>query len=326
VLQVLGAEPVPDPLSAFPGLDAALRGTAVHEAWRRLLEEKLGTGGTEPGGARAVPAPSAKDALRAAAGAARQTADALGVRFPGFHQALARQVVPFLERSLVLGWDFSAVGVYYLGSELRLQIVVRGRGGEKHALWFRADQAHTKDGVLVLRDLKTGQSGLLGKIAGAAKPETRQKWLRAGIRSGELLQAPAYASYEGPAGPRGVRGEYGLLGEGAWSPGEPFPGVAASDPLVRVDFQETAGELISGWKEGVFFPRLSGPEGKEPPACEYCPVAEACLRGDSGARRRLENVAGADAPAPGGPPGPLEQLRRLWWLGAVPDKKENPAP
>jgi len=41
---------------------------------------------------------------------------------------------------------------------------------------------------------------------------------------------------------------------------------------------------------GTFFPRLVDPDAdKEPRACDYCGVAEACLRGDSGVRGRLRD-------------------------------------
>ena len=46
--------------------------------------------------------------------------------------------------------------------------------------------------------------------------------------------------------------------------------------------------LVRGLERGVFVPRLLDPSrAAEPARCSYCDVAEACLRGDSGARRRL---------------------------------------
>ena len=46
--------------------------------------------------------------------------------------------------------------------------------------------------------------------------------------------------------------------------------------------------MLGAWDAGSFFPRVVDPAGRnEPVRCSYCAVAEACLRGDSGARNRL---------------------------------------
>ncbi|HSG38970.1 MAG TPA: hypothetical protein VLE27_04970, partial [Thermoanaerobaculia bacterium] len=45
---------------------------------------------------------------------------------------------------------------------------------------------------------------------------------------------------------------------------------------------------LAAWEAGSFFPRLVDTDGRsEPGRCGFCTVAEACLRGDSGARQRL---------------------------------------
>ncbi len=54
--------------------------------------------------------------------------------------------------------------------------------------------------------------------------------------------------------------------------------------------------LLEGWDAGVFFPRLINARGDEPVACGFCEVAEACLRGDSGARARLSAWLDAGEP------------------------------
>ena len=66
----------------------------------------------------------------------------------------------------------------------------------------------------------------------------------------------------------------------------------------------------------MFFPRLLDAKlDKENPACAYCDVAIACVRGDSGQRLRLERGVRkiADA-APDSLDPPLRALRALWRL------------
>ena len=70
--------------------------------------------------------------------------------------------------------------------------------------------------------------------------------------------------------------------------------------------------MLVAWEEGSFFPRLVKPDGREEPSrCSYCAVAEACLRGDSGARKRLSEWTAA-ADAPGAEEAALLGVWRLW--------------
>ena len=52
-------------------------------------------------------------------------------------------------------------------------------------------------------------------------------------------------------------------------------------------FDDVTARLLHAWRVGAFGPRLEGASGSEPRQCEWCAVSAACLRGDSGARRRL---------------------------------------
>jgi hypothetical protein len=50
--------------------------------------------------------------------------------------------------------------------------------------------------------------------------------------------------------------------------------------------------VLAAWEAGALFPRLVDVAGRQEPArCRFCRVAEACLRGDSGARSRLAAYA-----------------------------------
>ena len=51
--------------------------------------------------------------------------------------------------------------------------------------------------------------------------------------------------------------------------------------------RESLRNLLAAWETGVFFPRMENTAGGRPAACGNCDVADACLRQDSGARRRL---------------------------------------
>ncbi|OYV93964.1 MAG: hypothetical protein B7Z68_08150, partial [Acidobacteria bacterium 21-70-11] len=63
-------------------------------------------------------------------------------------------------------------------------------------------------------------------------------------------------------------------------------------------FEAAAGAVVSVWDRGALFPRLEEPdEGNEPRRCSSCEVRDACLRGDSGSRRRLALWAAVNADA-----------------------------
>jgi hypothetical protein len=60
------------------------------------------------------------------------------------------------------------------------------------------------------------------------------------------------------------------------------------------------------------FARVEEPDGTDGRGCDYCSVAEACLRDDSGFRRRLVAWLAAEDPTA----TPIETAaRRLWRLG-----------
>ena len=124
----------------------------------------------------------------------------------------------------------------------------------------------------------------------------------------------------------GIGGLY-LLGSEGESMGrylflKPQLGEEAREVSVTTDDQEfiaafaAASEaVLVAWEEGSFFPRLVKPDGREEPIrCSYCAVAEACLRGDSGARKRLSEwtLATPEAAEPGFGEEALLRVWRLW--------------
>ncbi len=77
--------------------------------------------------------------------------------------------------------------------------------------------------------------------------------------------------------------------------------VEAGDREALAAFTAAVRAVLDAWDAGSFFPRLVDPSGRrEPSRCMLCAVAEACLRGDPGAGRRLHAWASrvrAGAPA-----------------------------
>ncbi len=197
-----------------------------------------------------------------------------------------------------------------LAAELEGEVAIPGR----HSLFFKADRVDRRDGGLVLTDYKTGRHFLKG----GATPATLRRTLLAAVRSGERLQAAAYALAGGD--PRD-RGRYLFLRpERDENDPERAVPVGADDAELAKAFQRAAGATLAAWDRGAFFPRLVEPEqDREPARCRWCAVAEACLRGDSGARRRLREWAAAAVAEEGAraeEPEPERALIGVWRLPA----------
>ena len=98
--------------------------------------------------------------------------------------------------------------------------------------------------------------------------------------------------------------------------------VGGGDPEFAARFAATVRAAFAAWDTGGFFPRVVDPAGeKEPVRCDFCRVAEACVRGDSGARRRLHRWA-SEA---GAPPAAAERAVLAVWKLADPGAAEQGA-
>ncbi|HYO13539.1 MAG TPA: hypothetical protein VE685_10125, partial [Thermoanaerobaculia bacterium] len=148
------------------------------------------------------------------------------------------------------------------------------------------------------------------------KPETRRRHFLARVREGRNLQAVAYL--------RGSRqeslGRYLFLRPGLKAD-ERELGVSMGDQEILESFATTAASLLDAWDQGAFFPRLVDADGRnEPGRCSFCAVAEACLRGDSGARLRLfewtGRVRGIDLEDRDAPGADERALLGVWDLAA----------
>jgi hypothetical protein len=82
-------------------------------------------------------------------------------------------------------------------------------------------------------------------------------------------------------------------------------------------FERVAQVAFEAWDRGSFTPRLVNPsDRKEPKLCRSCSVKEACLRGDSGSRYRLEKWVESARSANAEKPLEAERAAlQLWDLG-----------
>jgi hypothetical protein len=141
--------------------------------------------------------------------------------------------------------------------------------------------------------------------------------LQAAILSGDGLQGLAYAM---AAGQPEDRGRYLFIKPDLDGSTRVSVEMSPEDPDVVRAFRQTVAAAMAIWKKGTFIPRLSKPdENSEPDRCKYCDVAEACSRGDSGARTRLRGwsearlAAGVDETVSDSDD---ETVSRLWFLSS----------
>ncbi|MBW2398773.1 MAG: PD-(D/E)XK nuclease family protein [Deltaproteobacteria bacterium] len=309
--KLLRVEAPPDPLLALPGSDPRLLGLVVHDALERVVALLLPEAPSrldEAGDADAVrvPWPDAEVLDALLYGAARQALDAEGIALRGLERVLVEQARPMLERARQFDWAPNGGGVEVLGAEMDGSVIRHDVDGRSRELRFRVDRVDIVDGARILTDYKTGRP-----ISDAKGADTRGRHFLTGVQQGVNLQAVAYAL---AAGERG-QGRYLFLRPDLSSPSAEFRASSRQPEFVEA-FDATLASVFEAWDRGVFFPRLfeAGFE-KENSACEYCEVAIACVRGDSGVRLRMERGVRAVAAAdPESLDAPLRALRALWSL------------
>jgi hypothetical protein len=284
----LRVAPRGDPLLELPQLSPKLLGSTVHRTLERLLAEHLGEEAPDglaealARGPVQVPLPEAGHVAEVLAEEARKAASEDGIHLRGLQDALIQRALPCVQRALEGDWTLPLLGVEIEGT------ATFGEGAGRRAVHFRADRAQLREGELLLTDFKTG----------AAAKDAR---LDDDIARGRRLQVAAYALCDG-AGERPRAGRYEFLGSEDRAQGTlERPG----DDELRDRAGAAIQVLASALEAGIFVPRVELPgSGNDPDACEYCRYREACIRGDSGQRRRLVRAA-EDAEGP---------LGRLWRL------------
>jgi len=224
-----------------------------------------------------------------------------GIAMPGYVDALAAAIAPYVEvaRQRDLAEGPRVIDVEHeatVALDVRAADASPDAAAGSRALRFRADRLEEVDGARRFTDWKTG-----GPVVTARTPDSRISGHRRKLASGELLQAHAYAL-------TGARARYVFL----------RPGLddalcvleAEPDAASRAAFEASVSTLLEARTSGVLIPRLRRSDrDEEPSACSSCDVKQACLRGDSGVRRRL----GAWIGAIGDDATPTECVIRDWW-------------
>jgi hypothetical protein len=307
VQRVLRVAPPPDALDSLPALEARHVGSLVHRVLERVVRSALGPGpATLAEALRRSPVPvpwpdaASLDALLDEE--ARALAREEGIALHGFAPALVARARPRLDLARALDWSGEPPAV--LGAELVGECTLEDVSGRTRRIGFRADRVDACGGRLRLTDYKTGRA-----FSEAAGADTRRKhWVR-DARAGRWLQAIAYAF---AAADRPSEGRL-LFCDPEQDVAHAQARVDASDAELGAAFRNAARRVLDAWDRGAFFPRLAGAgDDAEPPACERCEVSEACLRGDSGARRRLLEWIEAE----GADGSQAEHAARALWHGA----------
>lgn len=306
--RLLQLEPTPDPLAALPGADPLLLGNVVHSVLERIVREATAEGDPLPA---TVVWPAAEIFDRMLLEESVRLLALEGIGLPGLAHALAERARPLLAVAREMDWPASTA-VPVLHAEWKEEVEIFDSEGRPRRLRFRADRIDRAPEGLRFTDYKTGQP-----LSTLRKPESRRRHFLERLRQGTLLQGAAYllAAHGEPA-----EGRYLYLKPGLDDPEARQYAVTTDDREAAEAFANAVSATLSAWDAGAFFPRLVDPAGRnEPGRCSYCAVAEACLRGDSGARLRLfewteEEQAMDPAQA---------ALLRVWKLAAKEDRERE---
>jgi len=312
--RVLRLELPPDSLGDLPGVEAVTLGRIVHHALERIAMQALGEAPADLDAAcRRDPVPvrwpdaETLDAL--VRGSAESVARDERIALRGFERILANRAHERLEIARKRDWSEPGASVPVLGAELTGSVALLDAQGRERTLRFRADRVDRSEDGLCLTDYKTGKPPDTQQ-----SPSIREDHHRRRVARGEMLQATAYALAGGRSAP--ARGRYLFLNPD--TPEHAFSlEVRSDDEAFAAAFESAVRTVLEVWDRGAFFPRLVDAKGSEPGLCGWCDVRVACLRGDSGARRRLEGWASeASADASARDRSPAEQaLLGGWKLG-----------
>jgi superfamily I DNA/RNA helicase len=307
--RLLRLEPTPDPLQMAPGSDPLLMGNLVHAVLERLAREAGLSGIGEEGSPVLVSWPAEAELRRFLEEESVRLLAEEGVFLNGLARALAEQVAPRLDAARDSDWAEGPVSVLRVEDEGALQVL--DSQGRPRSVRFRADRVDLlEDGTLRRTDYKTGKP-----ISKARKEDARHKGFLERVRSGANLQGVAYHL----AG--NAVGRYLYLRPDV--EGRVFEAGPEDRDLIEA-FASAVRAVLAAWDAGAFFPRVVDPAGRdEPGRCKVCEVAEACVRGDSGARLRLFEWADRMRGRDDLPPAEAALLQ-VWRLPAR-NRDEEPA-
>ena len=319
---MLRLEPLPDPLAALPAIESRYVGSLVHKVAERIVHRQLET---SPPSLEQLDQQTAEKVVWPDENVLRQLVDKEaerlvrkeGIALAGYAEILAEIALPHLEVLRRFESESDDGGARTLAAEIEGRYELTDTDGRPHPISFRADRVDLHGEQIVVTDYKTGRADNK-KYLTSKQQATREKHLIAALREGNLLQAPLYAlattSDDG-------KGRFLFL-DPDFEPADDRRelAVGSDDRKVIETFEQTARTAVAAWDHGAFFPRLQRPDkDNEPTACEYCQFAEACLRGDSGAKGRLAAWATThsdDKPQSKGSGKALTALLDLWHLPA----------
>lgn len=292
---VLRLDPAPDPLTGIPGLSPLAIGNAVHGTLEAIVRRVRPTEAIDPAEATPTPVPWPDPTildtllLEASSSAAHRE----GVALPGYPRILAELAKPYLEIARQVDWP-GGTEPHVLAAEDEGSIVVAG-----HTLRFRYDRADATAFGVQVTDYKTGRRVFPGAAPHRSPKQSGEKFA-ADVAGGEKLQAVAYGLWAAETfGRLQAEGRYVFLSPDIETDKDPRILSAASHDSSLVEaFGDAVGIVVRAHAAGLFPPRVVKPTtDEEPAACGWCAFASACVRGDSGFRRRLREFGATPAPA-----------------------------
>ena len=320
--RMLRLEPLPDPLAALPAIESRYVGSLVHQVAERIVHLQLPSSPPsleqlDQHTAETVSWPDEKVLRQLVDEEAERLVRKEGIGLAGYAEILAEIALPHLEVLRRFESESDDGGARTLAAEIEGRYELSDTDGRPRPISFRADRVDVHGEQIVVTDYKTGRANNK-KYLTSKQQATREKHLIAALREGSLLQAPLYAlattSDDG-------QGRFLFL-DPDFEPADERRAIAVGvdDRKVIETFEQTARKAVAAWDHGAFFPRLQHPDkDKEPTACGYCLFAEACLRGDSGAKGRLADWVATDSdkrPRSKGSGKALAALLDLWHLPA----------
>jgi len=315
--QLLRVEPLPDALADLPSADALIVGNLVHGVLHEIVAEAL------PAGSRTLEEAAGRNPIQVSWPERDRLRDLLdrrargilrdeGISTPGFERVLVDRACDCVEAARGMEWPAEGSEVGVLGAEVEGSVALRDCSGVERELRFRIDRVDRVAGVLRSIDYKTGRVITDGK-----KPETRRSHLLEAVSSGSALQVSAYAMGGAQIdGADSAQGRYLYLAADIPEYAR-VAGVDSEDRDFSDAFERVAQVAFEAWDRGSFVPRLVDSFSRsEPRMCRTCSVKEACLRGDSGSRYRLEQwIASARSEAPEESLEAERAALQLWDLG-----------
>jgi len=300
--RVLRVQPNRDPWAELPGVSPLLVGSTVHGVLEDIVRNSMAVDGhsgpvdwaelgSDPG--TAIHWPDDATLRRLVRRETERQIVTLGPTYEGFARALAEHVTPMVQAARV-DWE-DASEVQCLGSEMTGYADFDDIEGGTHRLWFKADRVDRLPDRVLMTDYKTGTP--------PKKPGDVENKLWEGL----ALQAALYAE---SLPEQDVEGRYLYLKAEDLGSDHAVVGTRQDPVAYSEGVRAVVPLLLTALKRGWLIPRLvDSKKGKEPDTCSYCDVREACHRGDSGLRARVERLfsqeALADAP---------DGLVQLWEL------------